>query len=222
MRDSDMEAFQGILTDALGFYGASVSRFALDVWWQACQRFELDQVRAALTRHAMDAERGQFAPKPADIVRQLAGTQTDRARMAWGKALDVASRVGSYQDVVFDDPAIHAVIEDMGGWPKFCRQPTAELSYQQHAFCESYRAYVDSGQFGYPRVLGGDRSSDEMYEHRGLPAPKPVVIGDVAQARIVYRRGARAGRTRIAFKALADVAGAAAAAVIDAQPEEQA
>ena len=199
MIETDKSAFATLMTDALAFYGRDVSRFALDVWWQACKPFEFEQVARALTRHAMDAERGQFAPKPADIVRQLAGTATDRAMLAWGKAIDAASRVGAYSDVVFDDAAIHAAIEDMGGWPKFCRTETKDLSYLQHRFSQSYTAYVGRGEFDYPRRLMGDRSPDDVYTKRGLPPPKPAVIGDVERARQVYRAGAVGGKVAIGF-----------------------
>lgn len=200
MRESDMTQFRKLLTDAMAFYRQDVSPFALSVWWQACQGFELEQVSKALTRHAMDAERGQFAPKPADIVRQLSGTATDKAMLAWGKAIDAASRVGAYTDVVFDDPATHAVIEDLGGWPKFCRSETKDLSYLQHRFTEAHQAYTGRGEFEYPKRLGGDRSPDEMYEKCGLPAPNPAVIGDIDRARLVYAGGATGGKTAISFK----------------------
>ncbi len=204
MIETDKSAFATLMTDALAFYGRDVSRFALDVWWQSCQPFDFDQVARALTRHAMDAERGQFAPKPADIVRQLAGTATDRAMLAWGKAIDAASRVGAYTDVVFDDPAIHAAIEDMGGWPKFCRGDVKDLSYLQHRFTQSYSAYAGRGEFNYPARLTGDRSPDDVYAKRGLPQPKPAVIGDVEKARAVAQIGRRGGKTPIAFTRVVD------------------
>lgn len=199
MNPADRGEFARLLTDALAFYGKDVSRFALDVWWQACQPFTLDQVSRALTRHAMDAERGQFAPKPADLVRQLSGTVSDKAMLAWGKTLDAASRVGAYTDVVFDDPAIHAAIEDLGGWPKFCRGDVKDLSYLQHRFSQSYTAYVGRDEFDYPRRLMGDRSPDDVYTKQGLPPPKPAVIGDVERARQVYRAGAVGGKVAIGF-----------------------
>lgn len=203
MKHEEKPKFQALLTDAMGFYKQDVSTFALSVWWQSCEGFSFEQVAKAMTAHAMDPDRGQFPPKPADIVRQLSGTRTDKAMIAWGKAFDAASRVGAYTDVVFDDPAIHAAIEDMGGWPKFCRTETAELSYLQHRFSESYRAYVGRESFDYPRRLTGDRSPDEVYAKRGLPSPKPAVIGDVVKAREVYRVGSRSGKTSVMFSALA-------------------
>jgi hypothetical protein len=110
--------------------------------------------------------------------------------------------VGAYTDVVFDDPAIHAAVEDCGGWPKMCRTELKELSFLQHRFCESHKAYTGRGTFAYPRRLMGDRSPDAMYAKRGLPPPKPAVIGYVARARLVYDGGGNAGKTAITFQRL--------------------
>lgn len=221
MRSDEIGAFQELLTEALTFYRQDVSRFALQVWWQACQPFEIEQVRRALTRHATDPERGQFAPRPADIVRQLAGTAGDRAQLAWGKAIDAASRVGGYSDVVFDDAAIHAVIEDMGGWPGFCRTEAKDLSYLQHRFTQSYTAYVDKGQFAYPKRLMGDRSPDEMYARKGLRPPRPAVIGDIERARAVTAGGSRGGKTAITFTRVMDALERQdATALLPAEPED--
>lgn len=197
MKQGEFEDFSALITDVLAFYKQDASTFAISVWWQACSGFEFEQVSKALTAHAMDAERGQFSPKPADIVRKLAGTPTDRAMLAWGKVHDAMGRVGAYSDVVFDDPAIHAVIEDLGGWPKVCRTELKDLSFIQHRFQEAHRAYASTGQHPYPRLLCGDRSPDHEYERRGLPIPKPVVVGNVAQARLVYKGGSTTGKLQI-------------------------
>lgn len=196
MQHGDRKAFGTLLADAMAFYGQELSVFAIEVWWQACAKFSFEQVSKAFTRHAMDPERGQFAPRPADIIRMLDGTATDRAMMAWGKLHDAMGRVGAYTDVVFDDPAIHAAVDDMGGWPKLCRTELSELSYLQHRFTETYRAYVGRGEaFAYPRRLVGDRAPDDVYAMRGLPPPKPAVIGDLVRAREVYRLGGTRGKS---------------------------
>lgn len=200
MRKDQQDEFVTLITDVLKFYRQDTTPFTLEVWWQACQRFDLEQVSKALTGHAMDAERGVFAPKPADIVRKLEGTSTDRAMLAWGKAFDAMQRVGAYSDVVFDDPAIHAAIEDLGGWAKVCRSETKDIGYLQHKFCEAHRAYTEHGQFEYPKLLTGDRSPDEMYAKRGLKPPKPAVIGDMDTARLVYKGGSVGGKTAINFQ----------------------
>lgn len=213
MTNNEKPRFQALLADVLAFYRQDLSPFAMSVWWQACERFDFQQVSKALNAHALDPERGQFAPKPADLVRVLAGTTTDRAAIAWGKTFEAMGSVGAYTDVVFDDPAIHAVVEDLGGWPKLCRTDLKELGYLQHRFAESYRAYVGRGQFEYPRRLGGDRSPDSEYLKVGLKLPRPATVGDLEGCRRVYRGGGSAGKVAIGFASLESLGNQLAAVV---------
>jgi hypothetical protein len=202
MTDKDKSEFGQLLTDVLAYYRQDTTPFVLDLWWSAFADFDLSQIRQAMQRHATDPERGQFAPKVADLVRVLQGTATERAALAWGKTMGAMQSVGAYTDVVFDDPAIHAAVDDLGGWPKLCRTDLKDLSYLQHRFTESYRAYVGRGQFDYPRLLGGDRSPDAMYAKRGMKPPKPAIVGDIERCRLVYKGGAAGGKTPITFQAV--------------------
>lgn len=221
MQPYDRPQFGQLITDVLAYYRQDASSFVLDLWWNACQGFDLEQIRAALQRHCTDPERGQFAPKVADLARILQGTTTDRAALAWGKVHEAMSCVGAYADVVFDDPAIHAVVEDMGGWPKMCRMPLDELGYLQHRFCEAHRAYTGRGQFDYPRRLMGDRSPDSEYRKSCLSLPKPALVGDADRAKQVYLQGNAAGKTAISFQALQAIE-AAPAGLLPANTEGQA
>jgi hypothetical protein len=194
MQSTDRAAFKTLLGDVMGFYRQDVSTFALSVWWQACENFELEQVRKAFTSHAMDPERGQFAPKPADVVRQLQGTFTDRSLIAWGKVLDAVRRVGAYQSVTFDDPAIHAAIVDLGGWPKVCRSEMEELAFIERRFCAMHKAYSLRPDIPYPSKLIGQHEADN--QGAGYEAPKPYLIGDAKRAEAVLQNGS-SGRTQI-------------------------
>lgn len=198
MNASDEEKLIQLVSDALSYWKAPVSEFALRVWIEACKPYTLEQVSRAIQAHALDPERGQFAPKVADIVRQLSGTVSDQAAIAWGKALDAAARVGAYQDVCFDDPIIHSAIMDCGGWPAICQTETENLSYTQHRFTECYRAYIGR-KFDHPAVLFGNRSPDSEYEKKGLPIPRPVLIGDSSKAMAVKLSGSKYGKTAIDF-----------------------
>jgi len=199
MQAHEHDSFASMIVDALAYYRQNVSEFTLHVWIEGCKPYTLEKVQKAMTAHMTDATSGQFAPKVADIVRILSGTTTDRAALAWGKTLDAMGRVGAYTDVVFDDPAIHAAVEDLGGWPKMCRTETKDLSYLQHRFCECHKAYTGRGEFDYPRRLMGDRSPDHEYEKKRLPLPRPALIGDVAKAKQVYLNGEKAGKTSISY-----------------------
>lgn len=153
MRTDDIDDFQRLMTDALAFYGKDVSEFAMSVWWAACKDFDLEQVRKALTAHAMDPDSGQFAPKPADLVRVLQGTKTDRSLLAWSRVYRAMSDVGAYASPDFGDSAIHAAITDMGGWPNLCHTSINELPFTQRRFCDLYRAHANRGAEDVP-LLG--------------------------------------------------------------------
>lgn len=212
MQQADKREFKDLMTDALAFYRRDVSTFALGVWWAACQPFDLEQIRKALTAHATDPERGQFAPTPADIVRQLRGTFTDRSLVAWGKVLEAIQRVGAYQSVVFDDPAIHCAIEDIGGWMAVCRSDLDELPHLQRRFIESHRVYLKRPGHAYPHKLVGAHEIENAVS--GHKAQAPVLIGCPNAARAVFEGGMDTPRIRItsAAQALPAIAHGKAAA----------
>lgn len=195
MKASDRLAFSQLITDAMAFYGRDVSTFALSVWWQACERFDLEQVTKAMGAHAMDPEHGQFAPKPADIVRKLHGTHTDRSLIAWGKVLDAIQRVGAYSSVVFDDGAIHATIADLGGWTAVCRTGVDELPFLQRRFCEGHKAYSLRPDFPYPARLIGE--FEAVNRQNGKKVAPPALIGDAQRAQQVEQLGSAGSRTMI-------------------------
>lgn len=195
MTESDRNELGTLLTQALGFYGQTLSPFALGVWWQACQGFDVADVRKALTGHAMDPDRGQFAPKPADLVRMLRGTSADRSLIAWGKVLDAMQRVGAYRTVVFDDGAIHAAITDMGGWPAVCRGNVDELQFTQKRLCDLHRAYSLRPDAAYPAQLLGEH--DLTNRLNGHPAAAPTLVGDAEKALRVEQQGCEGSKTAI-------------------------
>lgn len=182
MRPSDQAAFGALLTDALAFWRQDVTTFTLDVWWEACRGFDIEQVRKALTAHAMDPERGQFAPKPADLVRQLQGTHTDRALLAWGRVWDAMQSTGAYQSVDFGDPIAHAAIVDIGGWVSLCRIDLNDLPFVQKRFCDAYRLYSARGKPDAPLRLAGE--SEVANGKAGLRVDaSTVLLGAAAAAR---------------------------------------
>lgn len=215
MHATDRAQFATLFGQVMSYYRQDVSDFTRDLFWNAFEGHEFDAVRRAFEKHAKDPEQGRFAPKVADLVKILAGTASDRAALAWGKTHDAMGRVGAYTDVVFDDPVIHAVVLDMGGWPKLCRTDLNDLGYTQKRFMDTYKAYSNRGEFDYPKRLGGDRSADSEYEKKGLKLPRPAVIGDEARAREVYRLGG-SGKTAITFSA-ASALGETALTAIEAK-----
>lgn len=196
MKPTEKRAFLEVLSGVYGFYRQELTTFVCTVWWEAMESFELKQVSKAFSTHLMDPEHGKWLPKPSDVVRALQGTQSDRALIAWGKAMDAAARVGAYASVVFDDPLVHAVIEDLGGWPKFCRCEMAELPFLQSRFCSAYKAYANRGEgLAYPAKLVGE--SEAANRTKGHETAAPVFVGDPALARHVMTTGSARPKTLI-------------------------
>lgn len=195
MNAQDKERFMNLVSEVMVFYNRSLSVLSISIWWQACERFDFEQVSKAFSAHATDAERGRFPPMPADIVRVLQGTQTDRALVAWGKVMEAVQRVGAYRSAVFDDGAIHVVIEDMGGWVTVCRSATDELPFLQRRFCETYRAYVMRPDFSFPAVLPGE--SEKVNLLNGRSVQPPVLVGDATAAMRVMTLGRKSLRVAI-------------------------
>ena len=203
MKPTDKAAFALLIAGVYAYHSRPCSKALIEMYWRGCQRWDIEQITKAIDELTNDAEAGKFAPKIGDITRVLEGTKTDRAALAWGKALEAMSAVGAYQDVVFDDPAIHAAVDDLGGWPKLCRTEFDDLSYAQHRFCESYRAYVGRGTFEFPRRLSGARDSDDAYLKVGMQPPQPVLVGDREACRRVFEGGSATGKTQISFAPIA-------------------
>lgn len=191
MNAADFDRFGQLLGDVMGFYGKDVSQFAADVWWNALKPFDLAAVADAFNRHCVDADRGQFPPKPADVVRLIQGGSKDGAAMAWAK-LDKALRcVGTYQSVVFDDPIIHACVADLGGWTSLGRLTETEWGHLARRFETLYQGYRLRGELpAYPPVLIGISQADN--EQRGYKTEKPALLGN-PQIALQVMNGGRAG-----------------------------
>lgn len=188
MDRSDFKRFAMTLTACAELYGKTISEGAMQLWWQSLERFEIEQVQRAFRAVVESPDGGQFMPKPADIIKALDGNSTDRSLIAWGKVLDAMSRVGAYQSVAFDDPAIHAAIVDLGGWVTLCRTQNDEMPFVQRRFCDAHKTYSHRPDMPYPAVLQGE--SEQANRARGISkAPSPTLIGDQSKASRVAASG---------------------------------
>jgi len=182
MKKPDYEAFVVLLDSTAQLYGKnSPSHNVIALWWESLKNYDLPAIRQALTRHIQNPDTGQFMPKPADVVRMLGGTTQDSALQAWSKVDRAVRTIGPYQSVVFDDPIIHAVIADMGGWVTLANKSERDWPFVAREFENRYRAYRTAGHIAsYPQVLIGIAQSQN--EPLGLPVSEPVLIGDPEQA----------------------------------------
>jgi hypothetical protein len=197
MNQSDVKPFGLLIKAVHDFYGKEVSEHGLGIWWESMAQFDLDAVRVALGQHCMNPDTGQFCPKPADVVKMMGGTTTDSALLAWAKVDRAVRYQGAYASVAFDDPLIHVVIMEMGGWVQLgTRSTEKEWPFKQSEFVNRYRSYRTRNEVPPypPRLVGifdgenasnGFKVSDENLVLIGDPeAAKRVMIGGAKEQRI--------------------------------------
>lgn len=90
MRAEDKGEFSVMLIDAMAVYERQVTRGVADMYFNALAMYSLDQVRDGLSKHMQDSEDGKFSPKPADIIRQIAGSKADDGRPGRDEAWSIA------------------------------------------------------------------------------------------------------------------------------------
>lgn len=200
MTPDEKPQFTEVIADVMAYYGREMTPFLLGIFWDGLRRFEFADVSRALSVHAQDPDRGQYAPRLADITRLLEGSTQTQGMRAWSKVERAIRSVGQYQSVAFDDPLIHAVIDGMGGWCALCATSVEQLSFRAREFERSYAAYRlrrETPSFP-PRLIGRAEAENRM---RGYAIAPPVLIGDPAKAARVMELGSDEPALRITHAA---------------------
>ena len=148
MNDADRAPFAETLSAVYALFRAELSEAALEIWWRALAPHSIEAVKEAFGRHATNPDEGRFLPRPADVVREISGTAADASTLAWARVSDAVARVGTYRSVAFDDPIVHRVIADLGGWPWLGRQTEREWPHVERRFRDAYRAWRARGLEG--------------------------------------------------------------------------
>lgn len=187
MRESDKQRFAEIMTMAHLALGMEISKKQLQAWFALLKDFDVEQIGQAMQRHLLDPETGKFPPKPADIVRHCQGTHHERALAAWNKLCWALVHVGPYHSIAFDDPLIHALIANMGGWEKFCGITNDELPFRQRDFERAYVALSHNPPQQWAKHLIGIAERENRTEGYGLE--HPVGIGNPELVRRVMLAG---------------------------------
>lgn len=160
MNDNDKSKFAATLnaTFAMNPKWSMPDELGIEMWWRCLERYSIEQVSKGFEAHLMDSERGSFQPMPSDIIRHIEGgnqaTRQARADFAWRKVIDTVESVGTYDSVVFDDPAIHYAIQIVfGGWEPVGQMTDNERPFKRQDFLKAYIAFKPG--LPYPKYLAG-------------------------------------------------------------------
>lgn len=184
MDQKDYREFTKVWMATFDIYGRVPSDSAVDLAFQALARFGIDEVKKGLTSHINDPENGRFFPKPADVVRNIDGDSDSRALKAWSKVEKAVRSVGSYETVIFDEPAIMASIENLGGWIRLCQMKEDELPFRRNEFVKLYKGFLINPPEQFPNKLIGISEGHNQIEFQDRIAP-PVIIGDRDKAMLI-------------------------------------
>lgn len=187
MTPSDKQEFYTWLAGIAAMKRVDVSRSILSIWFETLVDYDLSAIKTAFQKHLRDPDGGHWMPQPSDIIRIIDGGVGEQAELAWAKAFRAVSLVGSYSDVVFDDAIIHAVVDGMGGWVKFCQGEYKDFDFKRLEFVKAYRAIKNRGASEYIGVLQGiSNTQNRMHGFRLQP---PQLVGDEVKALAVMRGG---------------------------------
>jgi hypothetical protein len=188
MKDADRKRFAEILMALSEVYDMEFSKLLSEVWFKALSDFSIDEVSKAIFEHMKNPDTGGFKPKPADIIKALKGSTSDQALLAWTKVDKAVRMTGDYESVVFDDPIIHRVITDMGGWIGFGDITEKEWEFKGKEFQQRYRGYTSRGDIPeHPTKMVG--LHEDYNSKQGFDIEPPVLIGDEGKAKFVLENG---------------------------------
>lgn len=188
MQQRDFDEFCELLDVVAEQYGKTMTEGLKMLYWQGLVDYDIAAVRLALSRHLKNPDNGMFMPKIADVVKMLHGNTQDSALVAWTKVDKAIRQVGCDNSVVFDDPIIHRVLIDMGGWTTFRTVLEDEMPFKAREFEQRYRGYKSRNeQVEYPPVMVGCFESHNSAQ--GQKVAPPVLIGNPDQAKKVMLGG---------------------------------
>lgn len=189
MNAQDKNTFGEMLVSLGEYYGKNVTPSLISMYWQGLQRYDIAAIQEAFNRHVNNPDSGQFMPKIADVAKMLGGTSNDRALGAWSKVDKAVRSVGTHRSVVFDDPLIHRVLQEMGGWIGMGQKTEDEWPFVAKEFENRYRGYAMRGERPeYPPVLVG--IADATNARGGFNTEQPMLIGNPEKAQEVMKFGA--------------------------------
>jgi hypothetical protein len=193
MINADAMEFARLMAVLAETHDTDISKEKIEVYWTVLKQYELNDVRSAITRAIASPDSSGFIPKPGELIKFIEGNSGSQAARAWSKVMQAISGAGVWNTVVFDDPIIHCVIVDMGGWMELCRKKTDELEFRANDFQKRYAGYLLLKPSTYPRKLAGIHEIENS--SNGYPSPAPILIGDEESAKNVLRGGHDGAKT---------------------------
>lgn len=181
--------FASLLTALSDYYKSEISKAVAGLYWQGLKQYDYEAIEQAAWTHTQNPdEAGRWFPKIADLRKMLEGSTVDQAAQAWSKVDTAIRSRGTWDDVAFDDPIIHRVIADIGGWVLLGSKNDDDWPFVARDFQARYRSFKSRGEIPeYPRRLTGLANAQNSAQgQKLLPA---ILVGNVEKAKQVIQGG---------------------------------
>lgn len=188
MREEDFDRFTAMLSGTLDALGKRApSPEGISIWFKALVHYDLRAIDEAFSRYLRSPDSNGFVI-PSDIVKMLEGSTTDSAMVAWAHVDQAMRRFGPWHSVVFDDPLIHRVLQEMGGWIELSKADDDAWPFRAREFQTRYRGLKQRGESpAHPGVMLGHFAAGNAVEMR--KTEPPLLLGNPALAAQVMQGG---------------------------------
>jgi hypothetical protein len=132
MIKSDFIEFKKGMMMLAEVYRVEVNQAQMSIYWDALENLGIDEFLVAIRRHIGDLDQGQWFPKPANLIKQVYGTE---AHSAWQALCEELARGGA--DV---GPKTQAALTGVGGLYQWRRMSTDQLMGLKRQFISNYCA----------------------------------------------------------------------------------
>lgn len=179
MTDKDYPEFLKTMVALAEILGPKeLSETMLTLYWRVLKDLPTSQFKMAVE---IVAKTAKFFPKPSEILAAVTPDMASMSVMALERVLRTIDSKGTYSSVAFDDPAIHAAIESMGGWTEFGHRELDEWLRKDFAkYYEIHFKRIATGNFeGIPQVLIGISDGENFKKTSGKL--NYSIIGDEAK-----------------------------------------
>ena len=173
MDNSNKKEFAQTLSAVGEMYDKKISTNLMKMYFDSLIDYSIGDVKSGLSKHSLDPKHGTFFPKPADIVRNIAGQQqtpTDRALIAWMEIEKRISSVGSYGTLKIEDKQAMMAVKAIGSWQQLCATDRDKLAFKRQEFIANYNALENTPVEMLPESLLGiaDRENHKAIENNNV------------------------------------------------------
>lgn len=156
-------------------FGLSVTDARMDIYAEMLADLPIEKIKAGIITIIKTRTFAGNLPTVAEIREAIESEGVpleSRAAIAWDKAMYALHSHGTYQSIKFDDPLIHHIIVQWGGWTEFGDWPAEQTHWKRRDFIKLYEQYAKNGGLPEPRqhLIGEAEFENSVHSPGFIPA----------------------------------------------------